>query len=48
MIREQIANIRRENEKNSLYFEVEVFCAKLGYLGSANGGYLPYLFAFPR
>jgi hypothetical protein len=31
---------------DNLYFEVEVFCAKWGYLGSAESGYIHYLFAF--
>jgi hypothetical protein len=38
---------RKKHTKN-LYFEGEDFGAKLGYLGSAKRGYLPYLFAFLR
>jgi hypothetical protein len=35
--REQRAKIRHYNASNNLYFEVEVFCAKLGDLGSVSG-----------
>ena len=37
-----------KTRNNNLYFEVEVLCAKLGYLGSGSERYLPYLFAFLR